>query len=261
MLRDNNMGIKLKKNLPSTTEENIKKPLTIFLEKIIQNKTLHTRWLNTLAFMEHIGSRKIIKSQNSFTLDIMLLQHISEEARHAFYFKKLAHNLSPKDCINFEENYLIKGDKSEQYFQDIDHKVQEDLVNYPAFSDNKKSNINQNPLTENNLINKKQSAVNDSLDLEKKTPYSSINSLLNYLYTTWLIEERAVMLYEEYNKILEQKNMSFNLNIILKEEDHHLKTVLEIIQKKDLDFIDRSDRLFKYENSRFIQLLKEWQSV
>lgn len=90
-------------------ETYIQKDLKSFLEAIVQNKSLHTHWLNTLAFMEHIGSRKIIKSQNSTKLDHTVLQHISEEARHAFYFKNLAHKLSPADCPNFEEEYLIKG--------------------------------------------------------------------------------------------------------------------------------------------------------
>ena len=202
-----------------STEKELQKKLESFLQGIVQNNSLHTRWLNTLAFMEHIGSRKIIKSQNSTTLDHFILQHISEETRHSFYFKNLAHKLSPHDCPNFEENYMIKGASSEDYFQGIDHKAEEELAN------------------------------------------SAYKNLLNYLYTTWMIEERAVMLYELYNQILKSNNMPFNLNFILREEDHHLKTVMQIIQKKDLNFKERATCLFKYEGTAFSSLVNEWLTV
>ena len=203
----------------STKKKYIQEDLQSFLETVVQNKNLHTSWLNTLAFMEHIGSRKIIKSQNSATLDHTLLQHISEEARHAFYFKNLAYKLSPADCPNFEEVYLINGSSSEDYFQAIDHKAEEELSHSP------------------------------------------FKNTLNYLYTTWMIEERAVMLYELYNQVLKLHKMPFNLNLILREEDHHLKTVMQMIQKKDPDFKERSERLFEYETNQFIWLIKQWQLV
>lgn len=197
----------------------IEKQIKSFLNKIVQDKPWHTRWLNTLAFMEHIGSRKIIKSQDSTHLNITVLQHISEEARHAFYFKNLAHRLSPEDCPTFEEDYLINGEASEFYFQSIDHKAEEDLSHSPC------------------------------------------KKLLNYLYTTWMIEERAIMLYEIYNQILKQYSFSFNLNFILREEDHHLKTVTEMIQKTDQDYQKRTERLFEYENASFTKLIKEWEAA
>ncbi len=202
-----------------STDKELEKDLQFFLQNIVQNKSLHTRWLNTLAFMEHIGSRKIIKSQNSMTLDHFILQHISEEARHAFYFKNLAYKLSPSDCPNFEESYMIKGSSSEDYFQNIDHKAEEELADSP----------------------------------DKK--------LLNYLYTTWMVEERAIVLYELYNQILKNNKIPFNLNFILREEDHHLKMVIQIIQQKDPDFKERAIRLFKYERVAFTSLVNEWLTI
>ena len=200
-------------------ETHIQRDLKSFLETVVQNKILHTHWLNTLAFMEHIGSRKIIKSQNSIKMDHTILQHISEEARHAFYFKNLAHKISSIDCPNFEEEYLIKGPASEDYFQAIDHKAEEELVNSPS------------------------------------------KNTLNYLYTTWMVEERAVMLYEIYNQILKLHQMPFNLNFVLQEEDHHLKTVVQHIKETDSEFKDRAERLFEYERKQFTRLLKEWQLI
>ena len=196
----------------------VQQQLYPLLKCIVQNKPIHVRWLNTLAFLEHIGSRKIIKSQNSVTLNRTLLQHISEEARHALYFKNLAYRLSPGDCPTFEEQYLLKGEMAENYFQNIDHQAEQELSQSNDFT------------------------------------------VLNYLYTTWMIEERAVMVYELYNTILKSKSCPFNLDFILQEENHHLKTVTQIIQKKDTDFKERTKRLFQYERSQFIFLIQEWQS-
>ena len=204
--------------LSAEKEKDIKKDLSFFLQTVVQDKRRHTHWLNTLSFMEHIGSRKIIKSQNSTKLDHFVLQHISEEARHAFYFKNLAHKLSPTDCPSFEDNYLIKGTASEDYFQSIDHKAEKDLTDSPS------------------------------------------KNILNYLYTTWLIEERALILYELYNQVLKTNNLSFNLNAILREEDHHLKTVTQMIQKKDPDYKERATRLFDYERGAFSSLAKKWRN-
>ena len=200
-------------------EKSITKSLQGFLEKVMQNKASHAHWLNTLAFMEHIGSRKIIKSQNSTYLDIDLLQHISEEARHAFYFKNLARKVSSKDCPTFEPHYLIKGDLSEDYFQAVDHKVEEEVSTLPD------------------------------------------KNILNYLYTTWIIEERAVFLYTVYNKILQGTPSPFNLDLILREEDNHLLMVKKAIEKKDPDAENRSQHLFTYEEDLFSNLVQHWTSA
>ncbi len=205
-------------NLSALNETKVKKELESFLIKVTRDKSLHARYLNTLAFMEHIGSRKILKSQNSAKLNLTVLQHISEEARHAFYFKSLAHKISPADSPNFKETYMINGSASESYFQAVDRKAEKDL---------------------NGALNSKQ---------------------LNYLYTTWMIEERAVMLYQIYNRILKSQGAVFNLDFVLREEDHHLKTTVQLIKQKDPDFKKRAKRLFKYETEQFTNLIKCWQS-
>ncbi len=199
----------------------MKKELETFLKKLIQNQKIHGKWLNTLAFMEHIGSRKIIKSQDSATLNRNLLEHISEEARHAVYFKHFSQRVSPNQYPTFEEKFLLDGESSEDYFQAIDRQVAEVLH----------SNKNEATL------------------------------FLNYLYTTWLIEERAMLVYKIYNKILKENHFPFNLHVILQEEDHHLKTVLNIIEAKDSHSSDRKKIFATYEEKQFTDLVKKWQAV
>ena len=204
-------------------EKPLKAKLKNFLETISQNQQTHSHWLNTLAFMEYIGCRKIIKSQHAANLNLMLLQHISEEARHAFHFKKLAHKVSPVASPNFKAEHTLKGPLAEDYFQAIDHKVEQSL--------------------------------SDCL-----TPKSqaSIKTTLNYFYTTWLIEERALMVYNIYNKILKTKAFPFNLDFILREEDGHLKATVQWIQKHDPQFKKRSKKLMLFEQKQFALLVQEW---
>ncbi len=202
------------KYLKSYTEK-----LKDFFALLLENKPLHARWLNTLAFLEHIGSRKIIKSQNSSLINKEVLMHISEETRHAAYFKNLACKLSPSHTKTFEEKYLLKGKMAEQYFQNLDHYAEKHLK--ADFSD-------------------------------------SQGVFLNYLYTTYMIEERAVEVYTLYNTFLKQNGFSFNLDFVLKEEGGHLKEVTTRLKQKDSDFEKRSAHFFKYEAGEFDLLLQAW---
>ncbi len=201
-------------------EQALEVQLKTFLEQVVQSPARHSHWLNTLAFMEYIGCRKIVKSQDSAGLNLMLLQHISEEARHAFHFKTLAHRVSSTASPDFQESHMLKGAEAEDYFQAIDRKVAEEC---------------------------------------------GVKTTLSYFYTTWLIEERALMVYNIYNGILKSGKLGttaqFNLDFILREEDGHLKTTTDFIQKKDPDFKERGERLLNFEQNQFTLLLKEWQKL
>ena len=201
-----------------------KADLTEFLKKVVLHASWHARWLNTLSFLEHIGSRKLLKSQNSQKITFTLLQHISEEARHALFFKSLIKKVydKPGFCSDFANEYLLTGPAAEDYFQNLDHKAQEEL---------------------------------------QRNPDMPLQKFLNYLYTTWMIEERACFVYKIYNQILQNKKMNFNLNFVLQEEDHHLKTVIHILQTKDPSFENRKTKLFQYEAVQFSELLKGWLNL
>ena len=271
-------------------EKALKLKLKVFLEHITQNKEQHSHWLNTLAFMEYIGCRKIIKSQNSADLNLMLLQHISEEARHAYHFKKLAHQISPTDSPNFKAEYTLKGSLAEDYFQAIDHRVEEDLNHSLLYQQQPNKGRSSTPLS--NALNPNEelkSANQNRIKTIKNTKGMNLKNTLNYLYTTWLIEERALMVYHIYNQILKASTRTsstvsssfsamspseehsrvespprgsqafpFNLDFILREEDGHLKTTVNLIQKQDPDMKERAGRLFDFEQKQFALLLKEW---
>ena len=93
------------------------------LKAIVAKPQFHARWLNTISYLEHLGSRKLMKSLDSQKLDLELLQHIAEEARHAYFFKKMLESQFPGVCPTFDRQYLLAGEKAHRYFQNLDHFV------------------------------------------------------------------------------------------------------------------------------------------
>ena len=55
---------------------------------------LHARFLNMLSLLEHVGSRKIMTCRAMRAPGLELLKHLTEESRHAFFFKRAAEALA-----------------------------------------------------------------------------------------------------------------------------------------------------------------------
>lgn len=200
---------------PLSKNSHLSQKMRSFLNKVVLKNKTHAYWLNTLSFLEHIGSRKIVKSQNSHSLSFTLLEHIAEESRHAYFFKKLAQKLvEEKTCPNFEEKFMLNGKEGEKYFQQLDRSVETNLK---------------------------------SSDSER----SKVILFLNYLYTTWLVERRALWLYEIYSDILKEKKFSFHLKPVLVDEDKHLETVEKELRNKDPHFNKRGTYFSSLEEEKF----------
>ena len=60
------------------------------LERIVPDPKLHARFVNTLARLEYVGVRKILKSRRAERLDLDGIQHILDEAVHTLRLKKAA---------------------------------------------------------------------------------------------------------------------------------------------------------------------------
>ena len=191
------------------------KLLLDFLTQLVGQPHWHARWLNTLSFLEYIGARKIIKSQEASSLDLMILEHIAEETRHAYFFKGLSEKVLPGACPNYRDSELLAGRQSEEYFQALDSLVSNEL--------------------------------------------GSSVSRLNYLYVTWLIEERAVSVYKLYSQVVRQTHGGIRLQAILNEENRHLEEMRFLIQKLDpKQYLDRQKLFIRKEEVEYEQLLKVW---
>jgi hypothetical protein len=186
-----------------------------FLQTAIADKNLHARWLNTLSFLEHIGARKIIKSQDSSTLPLMVLEHASEELRHALFFKKLSLKVYENYCLDYKQEFLIGGKKTEDYFQTLDQKISQSLVNY---------------------TNKEK-------------------TFFTYLYVTLLIEERALKLYQQYQKLLEENGSTISLRPVLVEEQRHLLQMKQLLMENEIHYTENHQHFSLFEQALYEQLM------
>lgn len=153
------------------------------LSDIVANETNHALWLNTLSLLEHLGSRKILLTQSSEETSEMILKHATEEARHALFFKKAARTIRPSFQLGYQNSALVRGTAARIYFAKLDTLVRRSL--------------------------------------RKVFPDQKEFTYLAYLYTTTVIEKRAMVVYAAYDEILDKTGSPIRLtNLILEEEGH-----------------------------------------
>lgn len=64
--------------------------LLSFLQTICEKPHWESEWIDLLSQLEYVGCRKILKGVPFERMDLNLLQHVSEEASHAYLLKKAA---------------------------------------------------------------------------------------------------------------------------------------------------------------------------
>jgi len=85
------------------------------LTHICRDKKLEARWLNTLSLLESIGARKITKTVCQKHPSQEILEHLADEARHSYVFKKLSNEIEGAET----QGYLC-GEAAINYFQSLD---------------------------------------------------------------------------------------------------------------------------------------------
>ncbi len=80
-----------------------------------------------------------------------------------------------------------------------------------------------------------------------------------YLYTTWLIEIRALKFYTAWEEVFQQTGQPSVFRGILKEEEKHLQEILQWLQAID-GHEHHMTLLQQIEESAFNQLLQTWAS-
>lgn len=199
---------------------NLEVDLKQFLNTVVADPPLHARFLNTISFLEYVGFRKIVKSQPAETLSLTALSHASEEGRHALLLKRLAMQEGGAGFDNYRPESLLCGDQAEEYFQLLDHRCLESLLDH--FS-----------------------------ETQART--------LTYFYVTWLVELRALSVYGAYLEVLSQHGRRSPLiSGLLAEEDKHLNFVLESLRKMDPCFESRGIELQRLENELYQDFLRQW---
>jgi hypothetical protein len=167
---------------------------------VVADPALHARWLNTFSYLEYVGFRKIVKSQRAEVLTAAILGHACEEGRHALGLKKLAVKLGGAQFDSYAPEVLLCGEEAEAYFQDLDQACDE------AFADRSEA--------------------------ERGT--------LTYCYVTWLVERRALDVYQIYKSALGESEIARKLGGLLAEEAKHLADVEAVLHTGDPEFSTRS---------------------
>lgn len=159
------------------------------IDRIVSQPELHAKWLNSLSMMENCGARKISASEHSQNVDLIVLKHAAEEARHAYYLKSQIRKTGFEGCKTYKPSELIAPIESLQYLHRLDTAVSRYLKETCNFQGN-------------------------------QLKYAS------YLLVTYAIEVRADDLYPVYEKVLREDGGKISVRMIIVEEEGHLEEMI-----------------------------------
>jgi hypothetical protein len=194
------------------------------LDRIIPDVALHARFVNTLARMEYVGVRKILKSRRAENLDLDGLQHILDEAVHALRLKKAATALAghePARVQTFADGDTLAGDAGEGYLQALDRRAEEALGDLPE----------------------------------------AARAEANYLLTSAAIEVRAQVFYPIYDQRLRALGAGFSVAAISKDEDRHLGEMAGGLARQLGDWRPRLEPVLAAEEALFGRLLTQLEAA
>ncbi len=161
-------------------------------DKIVQDAPTHARWLNSLSMMENTGARKISKYEDPIRTGIIVLKHAAEEARHAYYLKKLIGKLESDECPDYTAPWMLAPVESQQYLNRLDIET----CRY----------------------------LKDTMDLTGRELKHAA-----YLLVTYSIEVRADMLYGIYQAALTKHKSKVSVKTIIAEEEGHLEEMQKML--------------------------------
>jgi len=162
------------------------------LDRIVPSNDLHAKWLNSLSMMENTGARKISKYEHPTNTNIIVLKHAAEEARHAYYLKKLIDKAKPNACPDYSYQYLLAPLESYHYL----HQLDVEACRY----------------------------IKNKLGLTGRDMKHGA-----YLLVTYAIEVRADMLYGVYQDALTKYGSKVNVKSIIAEEEGHLEEMQKML--------------------------------
>jgi rubrerythrin len=168
--------------------------LASILATIIKDNILHSKWLNTLSYMENAGARKISAAEHKEEVTLLILKHAAEEHRHAYYLKKQLAKLDENLCKTYHSAELLAPNETRFYLQQLDVEVCRYL--------------------------KKHFSLTGS-DLK----------FAAYLYVTYAIEVRADELYPVYQDLLSESDSKVTVKSIIMEEEGHLEEMLHQLRE------------------------------
>jgi hypothetical protein len=187
------------------------------LDRIVVDREVHARFVNTLARLEYVGVRKILKSRRSERIGLDGLQHILDEAVHALRLKKAAVALagSGDGVTTFADGATLAGNAGESYLQALDRRAEEALLDLPP----------------------------------------DARGEANYHLTSAAIEVRAQVFYPIYDRCLQDNHVGFSVAAISKDEDRHLEEMAAGLEQSLPDWRRRLEAVLAAEEALYARFL------
>lgn len=187
------------------------------LEAILARPALHARFVNTLARLEYVGVRKMLKARRAERLDLRGLEHILDEAVHALRLKRAATAIAAdaRDVGTFAAPDTLAGDAGEDYFQAVDRAAERALSDLPE----------------------------------------PVRGEASYLLTSAVIEIRAEVFYPLYEAALQAAGAKLSVASILRDEDRHIDEVGRALAAAVPGWRERLDTVLAAEGPLFEQFL------
>ncbi len=181
------------------------------IRQIVDQPELHAKWLNTLSMMENCGARKISAGEHSQKVDLIVLKHAAEEARHAYYLKNQITKTTFDGCETYDPASILAPVHSFQYLHQLDVAI-------------------------SRFLKKRLNFTGTSLK------YAS------YLLVTYAIEVRADKLYPVYEQILKEKQSNISVRMIIAEEKGHLEEMIAQMESFFDQWEDLGTHVVQLEN-------------
>lgn len=110
-------------------------PVRSFLTRLVHNESAHAKFLNMLSMLEHMGSRKIMVSQmdRGDVMDQDTLQHLAEEARHAYFFKRHAERVNGAAMPGWVDDNTMCRVSALMYFGRMDAGISKKVAKNDAY--------------------------------------------------------------------------------------------------------------------------------
>jgi hypothetical protein len=207
----------MRQYLAALRDDGESRRLGSLLGRIVVHPGLHARMLNTLARLEYVGVRKMLKSRRAEHLDLDGLQHMLDEAAHALRLKRAA-VAAAADAVRvdtFADADTLAGDQAEGYFQAVDRAAQGALAHLPE----------------------------------------PARGEANYLLTSAVIEIRAQAFYPLYEAALRTAGAALSVAAILRDEDRHLAEMAAALARVLPDWRAPLEQALAYERQHFARFV------
>ncbi len=188
--------------------------LDSILKVIVTDNVLHSKWLNTLSYMENAGAKKISASEHKENVNLIILKHAAEEHRHAYYLKRQISKIDESLCKTYTSAELLSPTQTKYYLHALDI------------------------------------AVCRYLKAEFKLSGYDLK-FAAYLFVTYAIEVRADELYPIYQNILDEIKSKVNVKSIILEEEGHLEEMMNQLVSFSDDWEKHAAEVLKIEKALF----------